>query len=301
MNEKLPDPRNKDILINIDGKLYLREEAKVSVFDSSVQGGDAVWEGLRIYEGKIFMLDEHLKRLVDSAHSMDFEDIPSIEHIQEEIIKTLKANRMLDETHIRLTLTRGQKISSGMNPKLNKSGPTLIVLAEWKKPVYDPDGIILITSSVRRNPPQCIDSKIHHNNLINNILAKIEANYARADDAIMLDVDGYVCETNATNIFTVKDNQILTPFADSCLPGITRGVIFRLAEENKIRLKEKRLTLSEIYSADEIFVTGTMGEITPVLKVDGRLIGKGERGRITAQVQKHYRKLTLSEGYPFTL
>ncbi len=293
----LPDSRNQHLFININGQIYPREEAKVSVFDSTVQGGDAVWEGLRVYNGRIFMLDAHLKRMIDSARAMDFKNIPSIQIIRDEILKTLKANKMRDETHIRLTLSRGEKTTSGMDPRLNVLGCTLIVLAEWKKPVYDPEGIFLITSSIRRNPPQCIDSKIHHNNLINNILAKIEANYAGVEDAIMLDIYGYVSETNATNIFIIKDNRLLTPLAESCLPGITRAVIFRLAGENQIPIQEKRLTISEVYTADEIFVTGTMGEITPVLRVDGRIIAGGNRGEMTTQIQKLYKRLTQTEGY----
>jgi branched-chain amino acid aminotransferase group I len=292
----LPDPRNEQIFININGRLFPRHEAKVSVFDSSVQGGDAVWEGLRIYKGKIFMLDAHLNRLIDSAHAMDFSEIPTVQTLKEEIFRTLKVNQMQDEVHIRLTLSRGEKTTSGMSPHFNVHGYTLIVLAEWKPPVYDPDGIILITSSIRRNPPHCIDSKIHHNNLINNILAKIEANHAEADDALMLDIYGYVSETNATNIFLIKNKEILTPFADSCLPGITRSVIFRLSEENRMIIREKRLTISEVYTADEIFVTGTMGEITPVLKVDGRSIGKGAPGEITGKIQGLYKNLTENEG-----
>ncbi len=296
-NIHLPDSRNQQLLININGRLYPREEAKVSVFDSTVQGGDAVWEGLRVYQGRIFMLDAHLNRLIDSAKAMDFAGIPSVQSIRDEIFKTLEANQMRDETHIRLTLSRGEKTTSGMNPRLNIFGCTLIVLAEWKQPVYDPDGILLITSSIRRNPPQCIDSKIHHNNLINNILAKIEANHAGVDDAIMLDINGYVSETNATNIFLVKNKMLLTPFADSCLPGITRSVIFHLAAENRIPISEKRITLAEIYTAEEIFVTGTMGEITPVLQVDGRKISEGIRGKMTEEIQKLYTYLTHSEGF----
>ena len=292
----LPDSRNKDILIHINGKLYKREDAKVSVFDSSVQGGDAVWEGLRIYDGKIFKLDAHIRRMINSAKAMAFESIPDSEEIKQALFETLKANKMFDEAHVRLTLTRGQKTSSGMSPKFNKYGPTLIVLAEWKKPVYDNSGIKLITSSIRRNPPQSLDSKIHHNNLINNILAKIEANLAEVDDAVMLDIYGYISETNATNIFLVKDKTLYTPFADSCLPGITRSVVLTLAETNNISCKEKRCTITEMYTADEMFVTGTMGEITPVILVDGRIIGSGKKEHITAQIQELYHELTLSAG-----
>ncbi len=292
---QLPDSRNENILININGELLPREDAKVSVFDSVVQGGDAVWEGLRIYDGKVFMLDEHLERMVNSAKAMAFAEVPSKEEIKEQVFKTLKANRMYDEAHIRLTLTRGKKVTSGMSPHFNQYGPTLIVLAEWKKPVYSTAGINLITSSIRRNPPQCVDSKIHHNNLINNILAKIEANMAGVEDAVMLDVDGFVSETNATNIFFVNKGNIKTPFADSCLPGITRANVIKLAEQNNIPIKEKRISISEMYTADEVFVTGTMGEITPVLNIDGRVIGIGA-GPLTNKISELYKNMTKSQG-----
>ena len=177
------DPRNRDLIVNVNGRLSHRDSAGVSPFDSSVQGGDAVWEGLRLYAGRIFRLEQHLDRLVGSAKALAFTDIPSREQIVGEIRRTLEANGMTDEVHLRLTLTRGVKVTSGMDPRLNQSGPTLIVLAEHKPPVYGSDGLALITSSVRRFPPDCLDPKIHHNNLIQSILAKIEANVAGADDA----------------------------------------------------------------------------------------------------------------------
>ncbi|UII22457.1 aminotransferase class IV [Fulvivirga ligni] len=293
---QLPDERNKDILININGTLYPRDEAKVSVFDSVVQGGDAVWEGLRIYNGKVFMLEEHLDRLVASAKAMAFAEIPTKEEVKAEVFKTLNANKMYDEAHIRLTLTRGKKVTSGMSPHFNQYGPTLIVLAEWKKPVYDNEGIDLITSSIRRNSPQCVDSKIHHNNLINNILAKIEANLAGVADAVMLDVDGFVSETNATNIFFINGENVKTPFADSCLPGITRSNVIKLCDKNNIPIKEKRISIAEMYIADQVFVTGTMGEITPVLKIDGRQIGSGKKGDLTKKIEKLYLQMTKDDG-----
>ena len=294
LNPELPDIRNKDIRININGKLLPREEARISVFDSAVQGGDAVWEGLRIYDGRIFQLSAHLRRLRESAKAMAFEAIPEENWIRQEIQRTLDANGMSDESHIRLTLTRGRKVTSGMSPEWNQYGPTLIILAEWKKPVYDVNGIRLITSSIRRNPPQCIDSKIHHNNLINNILAKIEANLAGVEDALMLDIDGFISETNATNFFIVKDDMVLTPFADSCLPGITRKVVMDLCQENKIPFAEKRLSLTEAYTANEVFVTGTMGEITPVLEIDGRVVGN-KTGPVTSRIAGLYAEKAHSE------
>jgi branched-chain amino acid aminotransferase group I len=282
----------------VGGQLLPRTEAKVSVFDSSVQGGDAVWEGLRVYDGRIYQLDAHLDRLFDSAKAMAFAGVPTRAAVKEAIFETLRANGMRDGVHIRLTLTRGPKVTSGMSPHLNQSGCCLIVLAEWKAPVYDQNGIRLITSSIRRNPPQCIDSKIHHNNLINNILAKIEANVAGVDDAIMLDIYGFVSETNATNIFLVKRGVLLTPHADSCLPGITRGVVMALARANGLPLQERNISLSEVYTADEIFTTGTMGELAPVLEVDGRTIGQGEVGPVTRRLQELYRQSTAHEGEP---
>jgi len=296
MQPQLPDSRNENILIHVGGQLLPREAAKVSVFDSSVQGGDAVWEGLRVYNGRIFQLDAHLNRLTDSAKAMAFTQIPTRAEVKTAIFDTLRANQMRDGVHIRLTLTRGKKITSGMSPKLNQYGPCLIVLAEWKAPVYDQNGIRLITSAIRRNSPQCIDSKIHHNNLINNILAKIEANVAGVDDAVMLDLHGFVAETNATNIFLVKRGLLLTPHADSCLPGITRGYVMQLARANAIPLQERNISISEVYSADEMFTTGTMGELSPVLEVDGRTIGDGAIGPLTQQLQTLFSERTASEG-----
>ena len=296
MHISLPDPRNDDLLIYVGGELLPREDAKVSVFDSVVQGGDAVWEGIRVYNGRIFQLDAHLDRLFDSAHAMAFTDVPSREAVKEALFKTLEANGMRDETHIRLTLTRGKKTTSGMDPRLNKFGPTLIVVAEWKKPVYAETGIRLITSSVRRNTPLCLDSKIHHNNLINNILAKIQANLAGVDDAVMLDVHGYVSETNATNIFIVKRGVLLTPHADSCLPGITRRKVLRMAGDLGIEAAERNISITEVHTADEVFTTGTMGELSPVLEVDGRQIGGGTVGPVTTRLRNHYWELTKTEG-----
>ena len=293
----LPDPRNADIQVWVNG-LRPRAEAKVSVFDSSVQGGDAVWEGLRIYEGRIADLDRHLDRLFDSAHAMAFAGVPSRDQVKQAIFATLEANGMRDGAHIRLTLTRGEKATSGMSPHFNQSGCTLIVLAEWKAPVYDRNGIRLITSAIRRNNPQCVDSKIHHNNLINNILAKIEANVAGADDALMLDVGGFVSETNATNVFLIKRGVVLTPHADSCLPGITRGTVIELCRDNAIPFVERNLSLTEVYTAEEMFTTGTMGELSPVLEVDGRRIGEGRRGPLTERLQQLHAVWVRAHGEP---
>ncbi len=295
----LPDPRNESIRVHVGGELVPREEAKVSVFDSVVQGGDAVWEGIRVYDGKVFALEPHLERLRRSAHAMAFDEVPSLEELRAALFGTLEANGMRDEAHVRLTLTRGTKTTSNMDPSVNRSGPTLIVLAEWKPPRFEgTGGLRLVTASVRRNPPECVDSKIHHANLVNNILAKIEANVAGADDAVMLDVEGYVSETNSTNLFFVRDGEVRTPHADSCLPGITRGIVIGLCREHGIPVAEKRISLAEMYTADECFTTGTVGELVPALEIDGRTIGGGTEGPATGRLRQLYRELTEREGEP---
>jgi branched-chain amino acid aminotransferase group I len=290
----LPDERNRDIIIYVGGELLHRDEAKISVFDSLVQGGDGVWEGLRVYQNKIFSLDQHLQRMFDSAKAMQFAHVPTADEIKDALYQTLKANNMRDGVHIRLTLSRGTKVTSGMSPSWNQYGSTLIIIAEWKAPVFNQDGLRLITSAVRRNTPQCLDSKIHHNNLINNILAKIQAEQAGVDEAVMLDVDGFVAETNACNIFFVKDGRLLTPFADACLPGITRKKVLALAPNINIEAQEARISMAQMYGADEVFITGTMGELTPITEIDGR---KFEIGPITKKLQLAFKGLTDVEGW----
>ena len=288
------DKRNKDIQVWINDRLVHRDMAKVSVFDSVVQGGDAVWEGIRVYNGKIFCFDKHLNRLMESAKSLDFINIPTLMEIKEAVFATLKANRMRDETHIRLTLTRGEKITSGMNPELNQSGCTLIVLAEWKSAIYSGIDLSLVTSNVRRMSPLFLDSKIHHTNLINNILAKIEANNAGVDDAVMLDINGFVAETNATNIFMIKEGIVYTPYPKACLPGITRELIIQICKVNNIEIIEKDISITELYNADEVFTTGTMGEIARVNEIDKRKINN--QGVLLHQIKSLFMNLTETEG-----
>ena len=290
------DERNRNILVNINGTLTPRDKAGVSPFDSAVQGGDLVWEGLRLYEGRIFRLAEHLDRLKASAQALAFAVIPSHEEIIEEVRRTLEANGMRDGVHIRLSLTRGVKITSGMDPRLNQSGPTLIVLAEYKAPVYQTDGLSLITSSIRRFPPDCLDPKIHHGNLLQSILAKTEANVAGADDALMLDRSGFIAETNATHIFLVKNGAVLTGHTHACPEGITRQVVLELCAAHGIESDVRNLSLAEAYSADEMFCTGTMGELAGVTRLDGRTIGDGRIGPMTQRLGKLYREETARSG-----
>ncbi|MEM6511691.1 MAG: aminotransferase class IV [Pseudomonadota bacterium] len=292
------DPRNSDLKVWVGDGLKPRSDAKVSVFDSVVQGGDAVWEGLRVYNGRIAAFEAHLRRLANSAKALAFAGTPSLDDIRDAVFTTLKANGMTDDAHIRLTLTRGEKVTSGMNPKFNQSGCTLIVLAEWKPPVYSDDGIRVITASTRRNSPAFLDSKIHHNNLLNNILAAIEANVAGADSAIMLDHAGFIAETNDTNLFLVSDGTVMTPHADACLPGLTRQMIIDICRQRGISCEEKNLSLTELYSADEVFTTGTMGELTPVLEADGRQVGDGRRGAVTKDLQQYHREYAFKHATP---
>jgi branched-chain amino acid aminotransferase len=290
------DERNRDLIVNVGGMLTHRDQAGVSPFDSVVQGGDAVWEGLRLTNGRIFGLGEHLARLRRSAHALAFSVIPSDEEITGEIRRTLAANEMHHGVHIRLTLTRGTKITSGMDPRLNTSGPTLIVLAEFKDPVYDANGISLVTSSVRRTSPDSLDPKIHHNNLLTSILAKIEANVAGADDAVMLDQRGFIAETNATHLFWVSDGTLLTPTTVSCPEGITRATVLRLAAAAGVATQQGDYTLPQLYNAAEAFVTGTMGGLAPVVAVDGRTIGDGTAGPVTKDLAARYADLTATTG-----
>src|SRR5258708_6827726 len=296
------DERNRDLIVNLKGQLIHRDKAGISPFDSAVQGGDAVWEGLRLYRGRIFKLQEHLDRLHRSATALAFAEIPPREKIIEEIKRTVEANKMRDGVHIRLTLTRGVKITSGMDPRLNHSGPTLIVLAEYKAPVYAKTGLTLITSKIRP-PPEVLDARIHHANLLNSILAKIEANNADADDALMLDTRGFVAETNATHVFIVRNSDksrasgdLATSRVVACPEGITRATVIEICAAEKIRCVETDLSVVDIYSANEMFCTGTMGELAAVTKIDNRQIGDGKVGPMLKRLSVLYAKRPATEG-----
>jgi branched-chain amino acid aminotransferase len=296
------DERNRDLIVNINGELLHRDKAGISPFDSAVQGGDAVWEGLRLYNGRIFKLHEHLDRLERSARALSFAEIPPRENIIDEIKRTLAANKMRDGAHIRLTLTRGVKTTSGMDPRLNQSGPTLIVLAEHKPPVYAKTGLSLITSKIRRPPPDVLDARIHHANLLNSILAKIEANNAGADDALMLDTRGFVAETNATHVFIVRNSgsrtsgDLATGHVVACPEGITRATVIEICAAEKIRCVETDLSLVDVYGAHEMFCTGTMGELAGVIRIDNRQIGDGNVGPMTKRLSDLYLQRTAAEG-----
>ena len=291
------DERNRDLKVWINGRLLHRDEAGVSPFDSIVQGGDGVWEGLRLYDGRIFKLVEHLERLEGSAKALAFADIPPMEDIIGALRKTLVANNMRDGVHVRLTLTRGVKVTSGMDPRLNQSGPTLIILPEFKPPVYRTDGLTFITASIRRFPPDCLDPKIHHNNLIQSILAKIEANAAGADQALMLDREGFIAEAHGTHVFLVRNGTVFTSATDACPEGITRDTVLQLCERSGIPAVVGRISTTDAYRADEMFCSGTMGELAAVTRLDGRTIGAGQPGPMTRRLSELYAEETRRSGY----
>ena len=287
-----------DLLVYVNGQLFPRREARVSVFDASFQSGDAVWEGLRVYHGRVFQLNAHLARLFDSAKALAITLPLSRQQLAEALFATLRANNLDHDTHIRLMVTRGERKTSGMDPR-NADGPaTVVIIAERKPPLFDKRGVRLTTSSVRRPAPDALDSRIHHANQLNNILAKIEANRAGVDDAIMLDQRGFVAETNSMNLFIVKEGVIITPPTEACLAGITRALVLREARTAGLSAIERHISLLEVHTADEVFLTGTVAEIVPAIEVDGRTIGDGMPGPTTLRVTALYHHLTSTLGEP---
>ena len=288
--------KNKDLVVYIDGQLIHRDQAGISPFDSSVQNGDAVWEGLRLYKGRIFRLEAHLDRLYTSAAMLRYQGVPKREFVIDALRQTLLANHMHDGVHVRLTLTRGIKYTSGLDPRINTQGCSLIILAEHKPPVYDREGIRLITVPQRRPFADVLDQTIHSCNQLTSILAKLQANEAGADDALMLDTHGFLAETNATHVFLVKDRKVLTSTTKACPAGITRASLFELCGTHGIHHEARDLSVAEIHDADEVFCTGTMGEVIPVTTIDETTFHDGTAGPVTRRLAKLYRALVHSEG-----
>ncbi|MEM1294831.1 MAG: aminotransferase class IV [Verrucomicrobiota bacterium] len=270
-----------------------RDKAGVSPFDSSVQNGDAVWEGLRLYDGRIFKLDEHLARLRKSADLLCYEGYPGAERLTDELRRTLEANEMRDGVHVRLTVSRGVKYTSGLDPRINQLGCSFFILAEHKPPVYDKTGITLATASVRRPFANVLNQHIHSCNQLTSILAKLEANAAGADDALLLDTEGNLAETNATHVFLVKEGTVLTSTTDACPEGITRSTVLELCAQHDIPHEVRHIPEAEIHAADEVFCTGTMGELAPVIQIDTI---KFAPGKMTARLSDLFTDLTKSEG-----
>lgn len=290
---QIKNTANANLIVNINGKLVHRDEAGVSPFDSSVQNGDAVWEGLRVYRGRIFRLKAHLARLRKSAMLLGYEGFPDESLLIEELSKTLKANEMFDGVHIRLTVTRGLKYTSGLDPRINQLGCGWIILAEHKPPVYDnQQGIHLITTKQRRPFADVLDQHIHSCNQLTSILAKIEANTVGADDALMLDTEGNLAETNATHVFVIKDGKVLTSTTKACPEGITRSVVLEICARLGIPHEVRDIPAQELHGVDAMFVTGTMGEITPVVKLD-ETIFSGDPIQLMQTISTAFREMTM--------
>jgi branched-chain amino acid aminotransferase len=284
--------KNANLIVNINGQLVHRDQAGVSPFDSAVQNGDAVWEGLRLYNGRIFRLQQHLNRLRLSASMIQYEGFPTDDHLIEQLRRTLEANQMFDGVHIRLTVSRGLKYTSGLDPRINQKGCSLFILAEHKPPVYDKSGITLVTVMVRRPLANVLDQHIHSCNQLTSILAKLEANQKGADDALMLDVDGYLAETNATHVFIVKGGVVETSTTRACPEGITRAAVLEICQKNNIPHRVRNITLDEIRQADEVFCTGTMGELAPVKQIDDKTYNAGQPGHMCVRLSQLFREMT---------
>jgi branched-chain amino acid aminotransferase len=282
----------KDTIIYVNGEYVKKSDAKISVYDSGFQHGDGVYEGIRVYGNKVFMLIEHVKRLFESCKSLDIKiDISQAEMIQivkETIRKNIEAG--FKDLHIRLQVTRGLKGLTGMNPNMNLTEYSIVICVDEKKPIFNKNGIRLITSTLLRFSPNFLDTKIHSCNQLNQIMAVIEANRQGADEAIMLDVNGFVAETNSTTLVMIKDKEFLLPKSDFILPGITRKILIDIARAKGIVTIERNISVSEFYNADEVFICGTVGEIVPVYEIDGKGISDECARKYTEMFEKEYSK-----------
>jgi branched-chain amino acid aminotransferase len=296
-----PDPRNAQILIDINGALYPRDEAKVSVFDSGFVLGDGVWEGLRVHpgpdgKGVIAFLDHHLQRLWDGAKTLDFDLGVSQETLTERLYACLDANDAHDGVHIRLMVSRGVKATPYQDPRATITPPTIVIIPEFKKPLAETAaaGKRLFTVHVRRGYPDVQDQKLNSHSKLNCIMACIQAAKAGADEALMLDPHGFVATCNSTHFFIVRNGELWTSSGDYCLSGITRRIVLELARANDIPAVEKNFSLHDVYGADEAFITGTFAGLTPVAEIDGRSI-TSERGPVVARLQDLYKNAIEEE------
>ncbi len=296
-HEYQDDPRNASILIDINGELFPRDKAVVSVFDSGFILGDGVWEGLRVHHGKIAFLEQHLERLYGGAKALDMEMSVAPQQLEERLYNVLNQNDMRDGVHIRLMVSRGVKATPYQDPRITIGPPTIVIIPEYKAPLPETaaKGIRLFTVHVRRGYPDVQDQKINSHSKLNCITACIQATKAGADEALMLDPHGFVATCNSTHFFIVKKGQVWTSSGDYCLDGITRGVVIWLCEQNNIPVFQKNFSLTDVYSADEAFVTGTFAGVAPVSEIDGRCIGDGGRGPMVESMQRLYLALLEKE------
>jgi branched-chain amino acid aminotransferase len=299
-HDHVDDPRNADIVINLNGRLVPRAEAMVSVFDSGFLLGDGIWEGLRVRNGRPAFLSDHLRRLYEGARAIDLDIGLTPEELTDRIQATLEANGQTDGTHIRLMITRGVKSTPYQDPRFTISEPTIVIIPEHKEPSEDTPtrGLRLFTVHVRRGRPDVQDPKWNSHSKLNCITACIQATKAGADEALMLDPHGFVATCNSTHFFVVRRPlagdgapEIWTSTGDHCLAGITRLNVLRLARRHGYPAFERNFTLTEVYGADEAFVTGTFAGVAPVAEIDGRTIGTGRRGPVTEALQRHYQEL----------
>lgn len=290
------DPRNDNILININGELFPRSEAKISVFDSGFILGDGVWEGIRLHNGKLAFLEQHMRRLYDGAKALDMGIGISKEQLVERITSTCDANQMFDGVHIRLMVTRGVKSTPYQDPRVTISAATIVIIAEHKSAIAMPDngGVSLFTSHVRRGYPDVQDPKLNTHSKLNCIFACIQAAKAHADEALMLDPHGFVATCNSTHFFIARDGEVWTSSGDFCLDGITRRNVIDICKANDIKVFERNFTLADVYGADEAFITGTFAGLSAVAEVDGRTIGTGDKPML-ARLQQLYIQLIETE------
>jgi branched-chain amino acid aminotransferase len=286
----LDDPRNENVLISINGELFPRQEAKISVFDSGYLVGDGVWEGLRLHHGTLVFWDDHMDRLFQGAKAIGMDIGMSREEIKSSVEKVLEANNMEDGVHVRIMVTRGIKKTPSQDPRLTISGPNMVIIAEHKK--ADPEtrnkGITLFTSTIRRGSPDYLDPRLNCHSKLHEVQALIQAIEAGADEALMLDVNGFVSTCNATNFFMVKDGEVWTSTGQYCMNGITRAKVIEACKLNNIPYSQKNFSLYDVYGADEAFVTGSFGGLTPVTNIDGRQISKEVPGTLTGLLQNLY-------------
>lgn len=295
-HNSVPDERNEHVLIYVNGELVPRNQAVVSVFDSGFLLGDGVWEGIRLHHDTFVFLDEHLDRLYQGAKAIGLEIGLNRAELTEALWQTMRANDMHDGVHVRLMITRGAKKTPSQDPRLTKSGPTIVIIAEHKQanPAAWEQGVRLFTSTIRRPPPDTLDQKLNCHSKLHEIIALNQAIQAGADEALMLDVHGAVSTCNATNFFIVVKGQVWTSTGQHCLNGITRRKIIELCRANSIPVFERDFSLVDVYSADEAFVTGTFGGLTPVISVDGRAINDGAAGEMTRRLRELYLELVTA-------
>ena len=289
-HEYQDDPRNADIVIDINGEFFAREQAQVSVFDSGFVLGDGVWEGLRVHRGKIAFLDQHLDRLYEGAKALDMEMEVSAAELCERLYRLLDKNGMQDGVHIRLMVTRGIKATPYQDPRITVTPPSIVIIPEYKTalPETATKGIKLFTVHVRRGYPDVQDPKLNSHSKLNCITACIQAAKAGADEALMLDPHGFVATCNSTHFFIVRRGEVWTSSGDYCLGGITRGNVIALCEQNQIPVQQKNFSLTDVSAADEAFVTGTFAGLAPVREIDGRIIADGQRGPMVEKLQQLY-------------